>query len=104
MATQPKGTTLGAYLRELRIEKGLSLKELADSCNVDLSLFSKIEHGERSLSLDMIPALAATLNTDFKTLQIDLMAMRLADDFGKEEYASGAFRKALKKISLPESK
>jgi HTH-type transcriptional regulator, competence development regulator len=104
MATQPKGTTLGAYLRELRTEKGLSLKELAEACNVDLSLFSKIEHGERSLSLDMIPALATALDIDFKTLQIDLMAMRLAEDFGKEEYATGAFRKALKNISLPLSK
>lgn len=98
MATKANPVTLGNYLRELRTERNLSLKDLATALQVDQSLISKIEHGERSLSLDMIPALAVALNTDFKALQIDLMALRLAEDFGKEEYATEALKQVIEKL------
>ena len=90
---------LGEYLKELRTSRGLSLKALAKALDVDFSLISKIEHGERSLSLDMIPGLAKALDADFKTLQIDLMAFRVAEEFGAEEYASEGLKKALKRMS-----
>ena len=98
MQTKTNEMGAGEYLRLLRIEKGLSQKELADALGVDFTLISKIELGERSLSLDMIPNLAKALKTDFKALQIDLMAFRVAEQYGGEEFASEAIQKALKHI------
>jgi transcriptional regulator with XRE-family HTH domain len=98
MATKSNEMTPGEYLRELRTEKGLSLKDLANALNVDFTLISKIELGERSLSMDLIPALAKALKTDFKALQVDLLSMKLANEFGEEEYAQEALKKALRNI------
>lgn len=98
MATNTQNLSTGEYLRLLRLDKGLSQKELADAIGVDFTLVSKIELGERTLGLDMIPNLASALEMDFKALQIELMALRVAEEYGDEEYALEAIKKALKRI------
>ncbi len=98
MSIKTNRLNLGDYLREIRTEKGLSLKDLASSLDVDLSLLSKIERGERSLSMDMVPALSRALEIDFKQLQTDLLALRVIHAFGKEEFASEGLKKALRRM------
>lgn len=90
--------TLGNYLREIRTEKGLSLKELGKSIDVDHSLLSKIERGERTLSMDLVPGLAKALKVDFKTLQTELLSLSLLEEYGAEEFASEGIKKALKRM------
>lgn len=89
---------LGSYLKSLRLSKGLSLKNLAVKLNIDFSLLSRIEAGDRSLSMDKVPVLAKALQADFKTLQTELLALSLLQEYGKEEFASEGIRKALKKM------
>ncbi|NLT05005.1 MAG: helix-turn-helix domain-containing protein [Solirubrobacterales bacterium] len=48
-------------LRELRTERGLTLAQVAERANIDLSTLSRLESGKRRLALDHIPALAAAL-------------------------------------------
>ena len=48
-------------LRELRTERGMTLREVADRANIDLSTLSRLESGKRRLALDHVPALAAAL-------------------------------------------
>jgi len=48
-------------LRELRSERGLTLQQVAERANVDVSTLSRLEAGKRRLALDHIPALAAAL-------------------------------------------
>ena len=48
-------------LRELRTERGLTLREVADRANLDISTLSRLESGKRRLALDHIAALAAAL-------------------------------------------
>ena len=48
-------------LRELRTERGLTLRQVADRANIDLSTLSRLESGKRRLALDHVPALAAAL-------------------------------------------
>jgi transcriptional regulator with XRE-family HTH domain len=48
-------------LRELRSERGLTLQQVADRANIDVSTLSRLEAGKRRLALDHIPALAAAL-------------------------------------------
>ena len=48
-------------LRELRGERGLTLQQVAEDANIDVSTLSRLESGKRRLALDHIPALASAL-------------------------------------------
>jgi transcriptional regulator with XRE-family HTH domain len=48
-------------LRELRARQGLTLQQVAERANIDLSTLSRLEAGKRRLALDHLPALAAAL-------------------------------------------
>ena len=48
-------------LRELRTEQGLTLQQVAEQANLDVSTLSRLESGKRRLALDHLPALAAAL-------------------------------------------
>ena len=48
-------------LRELRTERGLTLQQVGDRANIDVSMLSRLESGKRRLALDHIPSLAAAL-------------------------------------------
>jgi transcriptional regulator with XRE-family HTH domain len=48
-------------LRELRTERGMTLQQVAEAANVDVSTLSRLETGKRRLALDHIPALAGAL-------------------------------------------
>lgn len=48
-------------LRELRLERGLTLEELSARANIDKSTLSRLESGKRRLALDHLPPLAEAL-------------------------------------------
>lgn len=48
-------------LRELRAQRGLTLRQVSERANIDYSTLSRLESGKRRLALDHIPALAAAL-------------------------------------------
>src|SRR4051812_26962452 len=48
-------------LRELRLEQGLTLQQVSDRANIDISMLSRLESGKRRLALDHIPGLASAL-------------------------------------------
>jgi transcriptional regulator with XRE-family HTH domain len=48
-------------LRELRLEQGLTLQQVSDRANIDISMLSRLESGKRRLALDHTPGLAAAL-------------------------------------------
>jgi transcriptional regulator with XRE-family HTH domain len=48
-------------LRELRTERGLTLRQVAEGASIDISTLSRLEAGKRRLALDHIPALATAL-------------------------------------------
>ena len=43
-------------LRELRSRRGLTLQQVAERANIDVSTLSRLESGKRRLALDHIPA------------------------------------------------
>ena len=49
-------------LRELRHEQGLTLQQVSDRANIDISMLSRLESGKRRLALDHIPGLAAAVS------------------------------------------
>jgi transcriptional regulator with XRE-family HTH domain len=50
-----------ARLRELRTQRGLTLAQVAERANLDISTLSRLESGKRRLALDHIPVLAGAL-------------------------------------------
>jgi transcriptional regulator with XRE-family HTH domain len=58
---EPIDARVRRRLRELRTERGMTLQEVAEQANIDLSTLSRLEAGKRRLALDHVPALAAAL-------------------------------------------
>jgi transcriptional regulator with XRE-family HTH domain len=48
-------------LRELRVERGMTLQQVAERASIDVSTLSRLEAGKRRLALDHLPGLAAAL-------------------------------------------
>jgi transcriptional regulator with XRE-family HTH domain len=48
-------------LRELRAEQGLTLKQVSERANIDVSMLSRLESGKRRLALDHLAGLAGAL-------------------------------------------
>lgn len=70
MATTPRGSTapnetteerIRRRLRELRLGSGLTLREVAGRAHLNMSTLSRLESGQRRLSLDHLPPLADAL-------------------------------------------
>ena len=49
-------------LRELRTQRGLTLEEVAQKAQMDVSTLSRLESGKRRLALDHLARLAAALS------------------------------------------
>ncbi|KWX21047.1 MULTISPECIES: helix-turn-helix domain-containing protein [Mycolicibacterium] len=49
-------------LRELRVQRGLTLEDVATRAQIDVSTLSRLESGKRRLALDHLPRLAAALS------------------------------------------
>lgn len=92
MSTNKK--PVGAFIREIRKQKGIPLRKLASAIDIDQSTLAKMEKGQRPFSLDMAPGLAKALEIDFKELQILLLASLVIYEHGDEEY----FEEGLKMI------
>ncbi|MHC9297185.1 helix-turn-helix domain-containing protein [Mycobacterium sp. LTG2003] len=49
-------------LRELRVQRGLTLEDVATRAQIDVSTLSRLESGKRRLALDHLPRLASALS------------------------------------------
>ena len=56
---------LGAYIRELRETKGMSTYEAGKLAGCSPTLFSLVERGKRSISLQMLWNIVSALGGDF---------------------------------------
>ena len=89
----------GEIVREYREKKKLPLRKVAASLDVDTSILSKIERGERQAVSEMIPILAKELDIDFKELQINFLTNRIISEFGKEDYIREALKQTEKELN-----
>jgi transcriptional regulator with XRE-family HTH domain len=60
-ANEPVDARVRRRLRALRTERGLTLQQVAERANIDVSTLSRLESGKRRLALDHLPGLAAAL-------------------------------------------
>ena len=86
----------GEYLHQLRMEHKLSQKIVADKLGIDISMLSKIEHGERQLQSHMLNGLSELFDLDYKEMQIQLLNQRIDEHFGNEPFFNEAINKLAK--------
>lgn len=60
--------TLGARVRQLRRNAGVSQEDFADSCGFARSYMSRVERGTANLSLDAVERLAAAFGITVEEL------------------------------------
>jgi transcriptional regulator with XRE-family HTH domain len=83
--------TLGAVLRKMRKDRQLPLRSVAAAAEMDSTLLSKIEHGQRLPTETQARSLAAFYKLSFEELE----AQRLAERFWSEHGDSPAAKKAV---------
>ena len=92
-------TQFGERIRELRTKQNLLLRQLASQLDVDTSIISKIERGDRQLKKEQIPLLAQILNADVEELQTLWLADQIYAVVKDEKFANEAMQVADKKIN-----
>jgi len=93
-----KSIEFGAYLKVLREEKGIPQRKVAHAIDVDTSTLSKMELGERKISVEMIKPWAETLDADFKELQIKYISEKIRNDFREQPFLKEALQLVIDKI------
>src|SRR3712207_203651 len=71
MANDDLDARVRQRLRELRGERGLTLQQVAQRANIDVSTLSRLEAGKRRLALDHLPGLARALGVSADDLLAD---------------------------------
>ena len=97
-------TQFGGRTRELRTEQNMLLRQLAALLDVDTSIMSKIERGDRQLKKEQIPLLAQILKAGLKELQTLWLAGQLYDMVQGEPMADEALKNITKKINKSNKK
>ncbi len=90
---------IGTLLRNLRIEKGLLLRQVAAEIEIDQALLSKIERCDRIPSKEQVLRLARYYKVDENDLMVAFLSDKLVYKVRDEELALKAIQVAEEKIS-----
>jgi len=76
-----KSVEFGSYIKAIRESKSIPQRIVAHKLNIDTSTLSKIELGDRQVTIEMIKGLAEVLQLDFKILQIKYISEKLLSEY-----------------------
>jgi transcriptional regulator with XRE-family HTH domain len=91
-------TQLGDKIRALRTKQNLLLRQVASKLDVDTSIISKMERGERPIKQEQIAILADILKADKVELQTLWLADQLYNVIEGQPMADEALKSVSKKI------
>ncbi|MEI8110091.1 MAG: helix-turn-helix transcriptional regulator [Chitinophagia bacterium] len=97
-------TQFGERIRELRTKQNMLLRQLASLLDVDTSIISKVERGDRQLKKEQIPLLAQILKADVEELQTLWLADQIYEVVKDEKMANEAMQVAEKKLNFKKRK
>lgn len=89
----------GQLLRETRIKKGLLIREVAARIEIDPSLLSKIERGDKRPTKDNIDKLSRVLDCDREEIITSYLSDRIVDYIIDEDVAIKALDLARDRIN-----
>lgn len=90
--------SLGYKIRSCRESKGLLLRQVAATIEIDQGLLSKIERCERIATKNQVIALANYFKMDKKELLVLWLGEKIAYEIKDEEFANEALKVAEKTI------
>lgn len=90
--------SIGEHIRKLREERKLPLRKVAAQLDIDQSILSKIERGERKVSKELILQIARIFSVEEKELVINYLSDKVLYDLKDEDLANEALKVAEKKI------
>lgn len=90
--------TFGNYIRKLREEKQLLLREVASQMNIDTALLSKIERGTRMARKEQVEDLAKALNKSENELLNFWMADKIVNMLKDESNITEILKKVEEEI------
>jgi len=96
--------TTGEIIREEREKKGMLLRQLASQMDIDASILSKIERGERKATKEQIIKLAEILSLNKNQLLIQYLSEKIAYEIADEDVANQTLKAAEKKVKYLKSK
>ncbi len=88
----------GDRIRELRVKQKLLLRQVASMLEIDTSIISKIERGDRQIKKEQIPILAEILKTDKEELYTLWLADQVYNVIEGEPMADEALKSVSKKL------
>jgi transcriptional regulator with XRE-family HTH domain len=91
-------TQLGDKIRDLRTKQNLLLRQVASKLDVDTSIISKMERGDRPIKKEQIAILADILKADKEELQTLWLADQLYNVIEGQPMADEALKSVSKKI------
>lgn len=91
--------TIGEVIRELRTGRGLLIREVAAGLEIDSSLLSRIERGDKRPTREQIVRLAEILQADENELMISYLSDRVVYELRGEKLALEAMHAAEKKLA-----
>ena len=90
--------SFGSYIRRLREERKLPLRKVAAQLDIDTSTLSKVERGDRPISIQYLTPLSEILKIDLKEIQVRFISETISKDFGQLEYVTEGLKEAEKNI------
>jgi len=90
--------TLAQFLKETRIQKGLMVREVAQSLNIDQALVSKFESGARKPTRSQLQQLAKILSVDENKLKLLFLSEKILYELAHEDDALAILQLAEEQI------
>lgn len=76
---------IGEVIRDYRLERGMTLRDLSSKANIALSYLSELERGQKEASSEVLLSVATALTLPLSTLLSDVAdRIALFDDFTPE--------------------
>lgn len=94
----PKMLTIGKQIRKLRKNRGLPLRKIAAMLDIDQSILSKIERGQRRATKEQVIKIAKIFNVEEKQLLINYLSDKVLFEIMDEDLAEDALKVAEQKI------
>ena len=92
--------SFGEYIRRLREENNLPLRKVAAQLDIDTSTLSKVERGERPISIDYLKPLGEILKTDCKELQVRFLADSINANYGRMQYLEEGLDEVINQLKM----
>ncbi|MGM0498392.1 MAG: helix-turn-helix domain-containing protein [Bacteroidota bacterium] len=90
--------SFGKQIRKLRENQGLPLRKIAAILDIDQSILSKIERGERRATKEQVIHIAKIFNVEEKELLINYLSDKVLFELKDEDLAEDALKVAEQKI------